>query len=312
MDTFSVTGSDPDWRAVLVRAAEDDDFFRVFRGDRVFARVVEGTPKIAGQLLARRLMETDFFPQIIPKISAGDQVGSPDRSVRLKIAQNTYYLSPTVLRYCLNLKNMLEIFGLSLFDVPVYEIGGGYGGERKVFRDVAEFFAPARHPQTYTIFDLPESFALIRKFLNVFDYQFSVGSLEQRLEDMPSLVISNAAISEMTSPLIETYLERVISPASMGYFVTNFEVHSAPHPGGWTTERFVEEVYKIGKTDVTLVPGKLAFSPWGAKAQNLVVFGGDASKITKPPILEYAFYVQLALISKLGLHRAGWNLNGRS
>lgn len=147
MDTFSVTGSDPDWRAVLVRAAEDDDFFRVFRGDRVFARVVEGTPKIAGQLLARRLMETDFFPQIIPKISAGDQVGSPDRSVRLKIAQNTYYLSPTVLRYCLNLKNMLEIFGLSLFDVPVYEIGGGYGGERKVFRDVAEFFAPAPPPR---------------------------------------------------------------------------------------------------------------------------------------------------------------------
>lgn len=74
-----------------------------------------------------------------------------------------------------------------------------------------------------TIFDLPECFPLIEKFVAQLHPGFRLGITESLPSKRKrSLVISDGALSEVTSPLVDCYLEHVVDFASTLYFFTNF------------------------------------------------------------------------------------------
>ena len=75
-----------------------------------------------------------------------------------------YYLSPTTIRYSKNSLNLLNFFSKKIFNSNIYKIGGGYGGEAKIFFDFASIYNKGKKIK-WNIFDLPSSYNLIKKFL---------------------------------------------------------------------------------------------------------------------------------------------------
>lgn len=298
---FSVTGSESDWLTACQLAAMDDGEFATFRGLPTFKRVVEGTPPVAGKQLLARCSRNPFFWRVISDLQASDEIGGPTDLVvfQARISGESMALSPTTLRYANNVLNMLDCFGEDVFSEGVVEIGGGYGGEAKVIQDFASTLNIPM--EEYAIYDLESSYPLIERYLRVFGYNFRKRRLTENSDSQEpiGLVISNGALSEMTSPLIDEYLECVISRARRGYFITNFESHSLPRKHGWSTGMFIDALQAMGKTGVRVQSGSRALSLWDKGKSQLVTFGGNPDRITRPPTLDRIRYFATRALRRL-------------
>ena len=296
----SVTGNLDFWQRYTVRAAQDDMEFMRFRRADAMLKVVEGSPRTSGIWNLRRLMRSEKFRNCLPLLQATESIGLPLNLIDFTVNNNVYSLNPTTLRYANNILNYLELFGEEILDgTPIYEIGGGYGGECKVFNDFASTIYSRNLSECYHIFDLQSSYALTSKYLSYFKY--STAFLE--LDRMPpidsarkGLVISNGAISEMRGGLLNDYIDKVIQPCTHGYFMTNFESHSLPF-GGMSTHQFLSRLREIGKVDaVELNATKyLSFFDWQAGTK-LIVFGAKQLADFSPSAIDALF---IRLLHKL-------------
>ena len=130
----TVTANELDWAFACSTAAEEDNKFLAFRSSRAFLRVVEGSPKAAGYWNLKRLLDSESFLQVLPLLQLSDAIGLPSNLISFQVAEKSYSLSPTTIRYANNAVNVLNLFGLELFrNGIIHEIGGGYGGEATVF-----------------------------------------------------------------------------------------------------------------------------------------------------------------------------------
>ena len=57
----SVTANIPTWGIECQRAAQDDEFFKIFRRSEIFLQVIEGTSLIGGLSNLRRLLKDSNF-----------------------------------------------------------------------------------------------------------------------------------------------------------------------------------------------------------------------------------------------------------
>ena len=283
-----------------MRAANDDSYFNIFRSTPTFRRVVEGTTYLDGLSLLRRNLRRPLFGLLIEEIVKSELYGSPQDLVELHLRGSTYLLSPTTLRYVNNTLNMLEMFGPKVFNLHVIEIGAGYGGEQKIFIDFARHDS-IDHLPDYQIYDLPTSIPLIKKYLGLYGLNPEIRNYET-LENsirLPSgvsdeegtLVISNGALSEMRGKVLDVYLENIVRKATHGYFITNFETHSKPFPGGISTSEFVKRLSSFGK-DVKVLSASKYLSPGdAASGSKLIVFGElEKSLIIQNPRFEIIRY----------------------
>jgi len=295
----SCTGNLQFWQDSTILAAEDNNFFRHFRRSDAFMRVIEGSPKVSGIWNLRRLKKNAKFISALPLLQSSEWVGSPLNLIDFKIDAVNYFFNPTTIRYANNVCNYIDFFGDGvLSDMDIYEIGGGYGGECKVFNDFAMQVYSRDLRDHYHVFDLKSSYGLIQKFLSGFGYStkfIELGSLD--LLNNNGLVISNGAISEMRGKLLDEYIDVVVSPAKYGYFMTNFESHSLPY-GGMTTAQFMSRLRDVGKTDVVELSSSQYLSHFDHQAgTRLIVFG---AKVTESDSgTRFSDTVMIRLLQKL-------------
>lgn len=204
----STSSNVPNWLSSCETAGNDDNFFAKFRSDRTFLEVVEGSPEVAAIWNLKRLLKNRHFLATLPLIQRSDNVGTPRYIVYIKDPTEPgrlCRLNPTTVRYANNAANCIEFFGPGILaGTAIYEIGAGYGGESKVFNDYATTIN-GLPITTWTTFDLPSSYCLIRKFLAQFGYSVNIETLDTFVHaKSPSLVISNAALSEMRGTLLES------------------------------------------------------------------------------------------------------------
>jgi len=275
----SVTGNLDAWQNSCLRAAVNDECFRKFRSERAFLEVVEGAPETSAIWNLKRLLKNQKFLKALPLIRQSEYIGSPRRQVLFNDPSGIEVmcsLTPTTVRYANNAANSIDFFGPEILSgkYTIYEIGAGYGGECKVFNDYARALY-SRTLEKWTIFDLPTSHGVIKKFLSQFNYSADRGSLDTFEADGPSFVMSNGALSEMRGALLESYVEKVVAPSQYGYFITNFETHSKPF-GGWTTGEFLRVLRQMGKSDARELHTESYLSYFDKQARSrLIVFGTD-------------------------------------
>ncbi|MFZ2187706.1 MAG: hypothetical protein WAV46_03740 [Candidatus Moraniibacteriota bacterium] len=284
----AVSAKESDWVQACIDAAKNNDYYRTFRSSVAFQRVIEGTPIVGGIWNLKRLLRRDKFLRALPLIQLSDTVGLPLNMIDFiapssgeKNVPTTYSLSPTTIRYANNALNCSALFGDTIFngEVEVCEIGSGYGGECKAFNDFAVTLSGSRLGEKWHIYDLPSSRGIIERFLSHFHYSASFDELNSSSKNSnDTLVISNGAFSEMTGSLLDAYFDSVIATAKFGYFITNFEIHSAPH-GGWTTAEFIKRLRTCGKTDVAILPTAEYLSYFDQQAKSsLIVFGHTGAR----------------------------------
>ncbi len=299
----AVSAQENDWPKMCTNAAKSISIYNVFRSTKTFQRVVEGSPISSGLWNLKRLLNNRIFTKSINLIQQSDTIGLPLNKIDFELNSRTYSLSPTTIRYTNNALNCLSLFGKKIFDgnTNIYEVGAGYGGECKIFNDIAITTNQHNLKDKWFIYDLQTSTSLITKFLNSFNYTTKFLKLtKQRLvTNNKYLVISNGAFSEMHGELLNQYFDKVISGAKYGYFITNFETHSAPH-GGWTTSDFIEKLRASGKTDVTILPTTKYLSYFDHQANSkLIVFGHNKLQKSDDRIIDIGKIYLLTLIIKI-------------
>ena len=264
----------PEWITACEAASFDEEYFRIFRSKAEFMYVVEGTPRVGGQMLFDRLSRNRNFCSAFEKILASDYYGAPQNLITVNHEGNCVQISPTTLRYANNACNVVEFFGNLIFDVPIIEIGGGYGGECKIFNDLHHQAHPNCGELNWTFYDLPTSDNLIKKWLSIFQYSAKFANLSSFLPriETDSLVISNGAISEMHGKLLDKYFQEIVLRSKYGYFIVNFDEHSLPY-GGWSNELFVKKLIEGGKKDAAIFSAEDYLCATDAGHSFLVVFG---------------------------------------
>ena len=213
-----------------------------------------------------------------------------------------YSLNPTTLRHVNNCINMISLFGSSILSNDVYEIGGGYGGECKIFND----FRAIRKSislHEYNIFDLNSSKGLINKFLSEFNYKCKFPDIDNLyINPFSTLVISNGALSEMRGELLRSYIDKVVSRCEFGYFLTNFESHSLPY-GGITTEEFIQQLKDIGK-NVKELDGHKYLTSFDVEVNSkLVVFGPKLYENYTMPLKNLTLWKFFSKLSRVSIRQ---------
>jgi hypothetical protein len=294
---LTCTANIPDWISGCTHAAREDDLFKRFRKSSIFMEVVEGTPKSAGYYNLEKLKMNSDFIASLSKLESSESVGLPLNIIDFSINKINYSLNPTTIRYANNCCNYINLFGRSIFDNFIYEIGGGYGGECKVMNDFYSSLKEGNKIANYNVFDLKSSHALIQKYLLIFGYRVNFLDLHvMPAIESKSLVISNGAISEMRGDLLDAYIDLVVKPAAHGYFITNFESHSKPY-GGMTTDQFISRLKDVGKFDVKELSAKKYLSYFDYQAgTRLIVFG---AKIDNSNQLKSTQIMKMMALEKL-------------
>ena len=125
--------------------------------------------------------------------------------------------SPTSLRY---LKTYLEIKNLfsNLEGYEIAEIGVGFGGQAAIFQMLSK-------PKSYTLYDLRSTLDLAKAFLIHLkiedDCYYYDGTNPELGTNVPDLIISNYAFSELRREVQDKYLDNIILKARMGYITWN-------------------------------------------------------------------------------------------
>lgn len=283
-------GDNKNWRKTTYDCAVDNKLFAVFRRQKAVVEALEQNNHIVGleHIHFFRRNKDHLVSKLLPKIQGSELVGAPLRTITFNTGDLTLCLNPTTLRYAKNWANILDIFGSNkiLERTNIVEIGAGYGGEAKVFFDLISGLNISRTNLTYTIFDLPSSRGLIKKFLYCFGYRVTFCSLAKSNKkfktENPTLVISNAAICEMHGELLARYLNEVVLKADMGYFMVNFNQTSRPYPGGFSNDDFFKFLEKSGKKPRYLNSGCFLSSlDEHSSGHKLIVFNADDQKILR-------------------------------
>lgn len=217
------------------QAADSDVFFNNFKQQPDYREVVEHVNKVQGDAYLQFIMNAyPFLEAHFEKFRQNDIFGGP---ICYSFGRFGLF-SPTTLRYVKVAGDLVTRFG-DMSKMHILEIGGGYGGQCKILNDLGGF-------ASYTIVDLPEVNALIRKYLQKLDVKnvilIDTENLDQ-LNPKYDLLISNYSILEFNRPTPEKYCEIIFS-VSKGYITGNF----FPYPGFISRQELIDAANTFGVT----------------------------------------------------------------
>jgi putative sugar O-methyltransferase len=217
MKTWNIHQEDMDaYLKVCKQAAEDDSVFASFKRNPAYTKILEHTSKAQGQIYWDYIKSyCDYAERETKAFATNDNYGLPHT-----FQYDGWQLSPTTIQYIYVVVRILNSLGESVYPSDVVEIGGGYGGQCKIFRDW--YFKGS-----YSIIDLPEVCQLQRKYLSKFNISANIyepdGYPVGRTYD---LVISNYALSEVTEPLQTQYVRDILLNSTHGYITCNGPIHA--------------------------------------------------------------------------------------
>lgn len=245
-------------------AAKNDEVFKNFRRASLYLQIVEGASESQGQAYLEVILNDYDFKLSAEQwenILLNDTLGNPFRYT-YEFGNNALTCAPITLRYTKVLCDVAAMFPTDVLK-RVAEIGIGYGGQCRLMMN----FLPI---ERYNLIDLPEALMLAERFLTELDVAGDIRYIDgtHLYDDVPcDFVISNYAFSELTKPVQEHYIDKVISKSKAGYMTWNY---SAMKGGGWTQGHELEDILSMipGATTIPEVP---LISPgnciivWGTK-----------------------------------------------
>jgi len=206
----SISGTQA-YAQVCLNASIDYQSFNNFRRNPIYNNILEHVSKEQGFAYLQKISKNEAILSKIEEFKMNDLWGNPVLHEYPGIGK----ISPTTLRYIKVLNDLGNLFK-SLNQLSICEIGVGYGGQCRI---INTFYKP----KNYKLVDIHPALSLARRFLDEFIMPASISyttmnELETRSYD---LVISNYAFSELSRPVQDVYLERVIKNARMGYMTCN-------------------------------------------------------------------------------------------
>lgn len=190
-------------------ASKDETVFSTFRRNPIFCQIMEHFNQEQGDkyfnVIKRDHPEVlEYFKYFI----SSEEYGSP-----LVFDYGGTLLSPSTLRYIKVFTTIVDCMG-SLNGLKIAEIGGGYGGQGKIIKDIYDV--------DYYFIDLPEVNELAKMYLGklgitgitFYDY---INIVKQDYD----LVISNHAFSELNRDIQDYYNDMIIKRSKKGFFTCN-------------------------------------------------------------------------------------------
>ena len=166
----------------------------------------------------------------------------------------------TTLRYIAIAHLMEQYFG-TLEGFQIAEIGVGYGGQGRII-DVLHKI------QSYRFVDLPLALELVQNYLSHFKIRMQINcrTMEQLTNnDKYDLLISNYAFSELSRPIQQIYIDKILCKSKRGFMLINN-----------MTEPFAIDQFSYAEIMSTLpAPGKMLADPVspGMDTNRLIVWG---------------------------------------
>lgn len=200
--------------AFIEQALADQAIFSRFKQSPIYQQILEHTSESQGrEYLGIIEVQTPAWLESLDKFAVNDLVGG----AHVIQFSEKCKLSPSTLRYVKVASDLHCLFGESLHDMHVAEIGVGYGGQRLVLDQLYRF-------KSYDMFDLPPVLGLVSRYLESHLLQSSYQTKTLNTHDGEKsydLVISNYAFSELPSPVQRMYVEKVLKKAARGYLTMN-------------------------------------------------------------------------------------------
>lgn len=189
--------------------------FNKFRRSFHYSKILEHVDYETGLLYIKQiiLLNPDYYLINRFKFALRNEKGKPN-----KFLFRTFgWSSPSTIRYIKIYLEIKRIFdGVKL--KRIVEIGGGYGGQARIF-SLAEGF------QEYVIVDLPEVIELQKKYLSPVPNIKFISAFESNNDKSNfieyDLLISNFAFSELDKRTQDLYLEKYIRRSAHGYMIWN-------------------------------------------------------------------------------------------
>lgn len=196
---------------VCLKASSDYWLFNEFRRNPFYNEILEHVSESQGHEYLHYIERDPDVMGAIAEFKRNDAYGNPWSYEYPAIGK----ISPTTLRYIKVLVDLKEHFH-SLDNLNLCEIGVGYGGQCRI---INAYYKPA----TYCLIDIQPALALAQRFLDnyalhsVLAYR-TMNELDPRECD---LVLSNYAFSELSKPVQDVYLRRVVLNSKRGYITYN-------------------------------------------------------------------------------------------
>ena len=127
-----------------------------------------------------------------------------------------YINSIAILRY-IAIAHLIEQYFGTLETFRIVEIGVAYGGQGRIL-DVLHKI------QSYRFVDLPMVLQLVAKYLSHFELSMQIDckTMEQLTDNGEyDLLISNYAFSELSRPIQEIYINKVLCKSKRGFMLVN-------------------------------------------------------------------------------------------
>lgn len=207
------------------KIVSDSNVFSRFKQIPEYTSILEHVTYEEGKEYAQWALLNSPIKENILKFQKNDIIGNPK-----KYNYEFGEYSPTTLRYA---KILADLSQLKLENANIVEIGGGYGGQYVVLRQLFK-------PKKYTFIDLEPVLQLIKKYINLLqldDIEIDYINVDSVPEVFSDLIISNYAFSECTTAMQDVYINKIINNSKNGYMLYN-------NMNGYNHEEFIKKVFK--------------------------------------------------------------------
>lgn len=203
------TGVAKKYSEFCLLASKDEAIFSKFRRNPIFCQVMEHFTRDQGEKFYNTIKrEHKELFKYFSHFRSSENYGGP-----IVYNYGGILLSPSTLRYIKVFSTIVDCIG-ELEGLKIIEIGGGYGGQCKIIKDI--------YNVDYYFVDLPEVNELAKKYLGklginditFYDYK----NIKKQEYD---LVISNHAFSELNREIQDYYNNMIIKNSKRGFFTCN-------------------------------------------------------------------------------------------
>jgi len=199
-----------------------ENYFKTFRQDSDYKKILEGGEYSAGMFHLNRILELygldglDFLIKNLEKFKENDIYGTPE-IYEYNIVGN---ICPCTLLY---ISHSFDIAYLLGYFQPkkIVEIGGGYGGLCKTLDVIYDF-------DEYILIDLPEAIELCKKYLNNFPELYNktvfITTEEFYSNDKiydADLFIAICSLAECGEDIQNMYVDRILMNSKFGFLMYN-------------------------------------------------------------------------------------------
>lgn len=220
--------------STCLNAVNDDESFKSFKKDRNFTNILEHTSESFGHDYIKLIIEE--FNDLInlidwDKVKENDKLGGATlvnfSELSSVVDLVDYNFSPSTIGYLYKGLSILKFASTkNKKSISILEIGGGYGGQCKLVKDLAPLFNI--EIENYGLIDLKAVSDLQKKYLTTLNYKNISFYKYEELKDFHEfdkydLLVSIYALGEFDIEVQNFYVDNVLKNIKDFYLIWNTE-----------------------------------------------------------------------------------------